>query len=166
MTVNITLSETLGGYSMADTTDLGSVAAGASVGAQDIYITHDAEVNPITSCAIYLSRYSGSSYPGTDEDADFTQIMGWGDTGSAGVKLNMVSPFITGWAYFKNGYGDVNNQIPLDKDSVVVGTVPLVDGEIPVGGTAHVQINIDVPASPGSSGIKAFTMVFAYSATS
>jgi hypothetical protein len=174
MTVNLTLSETLGGYSMPDTTDLGSASPSSAVGHQDIFISHDAEVSSITSCAIYLSRYSGSSYPGTDEDADFTQIMGWGDSALGGVEMSMTpdSPWTTGnkfaagWAYFKNGYGDVNNQIPLDKDSIVVGSVPSEDGIIPVGGTSHIQIDIDIPASPGSTGIKAFTMVFAYSATS
>ena len=175
MTVNLTLSETSGGYSLADTTDLGSVTPGSAVGHQDIFISHDAEVNPITGCTIYMVRYTGSNYLGTDADADFTQLMGWGDAATGGVEISMTPP--VGWAvgakfaagtfsYFENGYGDINNQIILDKDSIVVGTVPASDGEIPVGGEAHIQIDVDVPASPGSSGYKAFTIVFAYSATS
>jgi len=174
MTVNLTLSETSGGYSLADTTDLGSVTPGNAVGHQDVFISHDAEVNPITTCTLYLVRYAGSNYLGTDADADFTQIMGWGDAATGGVELSMTpdSPWTTGnkfaagWSYFKNGAGDINSQIPLDKDSIVVGTVPVSDGEIPVAGEAHIQIDIDVPASPGSSGYKAFSLVFAYSATS
>lgn len=174
MTINLTLSETSGGYSLADTTDLGTVTPGDATGHQDIFISHDAEVNPITGCTIYITRYAGSSYLGLDADADFTQIMGWGDAATGGVEMSMVpdvgwtvgNEFTTGWNYFKNGYGDINSQITLDKDSIVVGTVPASDGEIPVGGEAHIQIDIDVPSSPGSAGYKAFSLVFAYSATS
>jgi len=174
MTINLTLSGTSGGYSLSDTTDLGDVTPSNYVGHQDIFISHDAEVNPITSCTVYLTRYVGSSYPGVDEDNDYTTIMGWGDTGSAGVEMSMTpdSPWTTGnkfaagWSYFKNGLGDVDSQIPLDKDSIVVGSVPSVDGQIPVGGEAHVQIDVKIPASPGSAGDRAFAIVFAYSATS
>lgn len=174
MTVNLTLSETSSGYSLADTTDMGTVTPGTAAGHQDIFISHDAEVNSITSCTIYITRYAGSSYQGIDADADFTQIMGWGDAATGGVEMSMTPPspwttgtkFASGWSYFKNGYGDINSQIPLDKDSIVVGSVPTNDGEIPVGGEAHIQIDIDVPSSPGSAGYKAFSLVFAYSATS
>ena len=174
MTVNLTLSETLGGYSLADTTDMGTVTPGNAIGHQDVFISHDAEVNPITGCTIYITRYAGSNYAGIDADADFTQIMGWGDAATGGVELSMVPPgawvtgtkFVSGWNYFKNGYGDINSQLALDKDSIVVGSVPAEDGIIPVGGESHVQLDIDVPTSPGSAGYKAFSVVFAYSATS
>ena len=159
MTVNLTLSETSGGYSLADTTDMGSVTPGNAIGHQDIFISHDAEVNPITACHIYMTRYTGSSYLGTDADADFTQIMGWGDAGTGGVELSMTpdSPwtvgnkFAAGWSYFTNANGDINNQIILRKNSLVAGT-PAGDGVIPVSGVAHVQLDIDVPASTVSSG--------------
>ena len=174
MTVNLTLSETSAGYSLSDTTDLGTVNPGDTIGHQDVFISHDAEVNPITACTVYAVRYAGSNYLGTDADADFTQIMGWGATLSAGVKISMTpdvgwtvgNTFAAGWQYFRIGNGDINNQIVLDKDSIVVGAVPATDGEIPVGGEAHVQFDIDVPASPGATGYKAFSTVFAYSATS
>jgi len=173
MTVNLTLSETSGGYSLADTTDMGTVIPGNAIGHQDIFISHDAEVNPITGCAIYMTRYAGSNYLGTDEDADFTQLMGWGDTALAGVEMSMTpdvswvtgTKFAAGWNYFANAYGDIDSQLPLDSNSIVVGT-PTVDGVIPVGGEAHIQIDVDVPAAPGSAGYKAFSLVFAYSATS
>lgn len=175
MTVNLTLSETSSGYSLADTTDLGTATPGSAIGHQDIFISHDAEVNSITNCTIYMTRYTGSNYLGVDADADFTQIMGWGDAATGGVEMSMTppSPWTTGtkfasgtFSYFKNGHGGINSQIPLDKNSIVVGSVPASDGEIPVGGEAHIQIDIDVPASPGSAGYKAFSLVFAYSATS
>ena len=175
MTVTLTLSETSGGNAMADTTDMGSATPGNDVTYQDIFISHDAVVNSITDCAIYAIRYAGSNYLGTDADADFTEIMGWGDAATGGVKVVMDG--WTGWAsgenavgtwlLFKNGYGDVDNQIPLDKDAVVVGTVPSSNGEIPVGGEAHIQVKVAVPSSvPGGAGYRAFSLVFAYSATS
>jgi len=173
MTVNLTLSETSGGNSLADTTAWGSVNPAATIGHQDIFISHDATVNSILACTIYMTRYVGSSYPGLDEDADLTLILGWGD-GGEGVELSMTpdtpwtsgDKFAAGWAFFSNTVGTIDSQITLDKDSIVVGTVPLVDGEIPVGSEAHVQIDMDVPAVPSSTGYKAFAIVFAYSATS
>jgi len=174
MTINLTLSETSGGYALSDTTDLGEVAAAATLGHQDVFISHDAIVNPITACSIYMTRYVGSSYPGNDEDADLSMLLDWGDTGLSGVELSMVpdSPwtsgdkFTAGWAYMSRGIGTIDTQILLDKDSIVIGATPSNDGEIPVGGEAHIQIDIEVPAAPAETGNIGFSMVFAYSATS
>ncbi len=176
MTVNITLSDQVGGSSyLPDMVDGGEVTPGDDTDFQDVFISHDALVNPITDCAIYIQRCVSSGYLGTDPDADITQLLGWGDASLGGVKMVMDgwTGWVVGtkntsgtWLLFKNGYGDINNQIILSKDSIVVGPTPIDDGEIPVGGEAHVQILCSVPSSPGSSGYKGFTMVFAYSATS
>jgi len=179
MTVNLTLSETSGGDAMADTTDMGQVTPGNDVTYQDVFISHDAVVNSIEDCAIFAARYAGSNYLGLDADADFTEIMGWGDsTPGEGIQLVMdgwagwtggENGVLSGtgtWLTIKNGYGDIDSQIPLDKDSIVVGTPPALDGEIPVGGEAHVQIKVGVPSSGLVAGYRAFSMVFAYSATS
>jgi hypothetical protein len=175
MTVNITYSNTSGGDSLADTVDLGSGDPGDSTDVQDIFIRHDAIVNPITDCAWYLQRYVGSSYLGDNEDDDFTEIMAWGDAATGGFIVNQVIPI--GWTYgtqfdigddqtFKNGYGDINNQLILDEDSICIGT-PAGDGVIPVAGECHVQFRVDIPSSvPAGAGYRAATVVFSYSATS
>jgi hypothetical protein len=172
MTVNITISETSSGYSIADSTDLGSVDPGTATSFQDLFISHDATVNPITECYLYLTRYVGTSYGGSDADADLTQILGWGATDLEGVRLSMVrddpwagSEFTTGWQSFKVGNGDVNTPIELDADSLVQ-ELGSTDGEIPVGDEAHIQLKVLVPSSPGDAGVKGFTFVFSYSATS
>lgn len=175
MTVNITFSNTSGGDSLADTVDLGSATPGNDTDFQDIFARHDAVVNAITDCAWYLQRYVGSSYLGDNEDDDFSEIMSWGDAATGGFIINQVIP--PSWTYgdqfssgddqvFKNGYGDINNQLILDEDSISVGT-PAGDGVIPVAGEAHVQVRADVPASiPAGAGYRAVTLVLSYSATS
>ena len=72
MTVNITFSNISGGDSLSDTIDLGSVDPDVETDFQDIFIRHDAIVNPITDCAWYLQRYVGSSYLGENKDDDFS----------------------------------------------------------------------------------------------
>jgi len=175
MTVNITFSNTSGGDSLADTVDLGSTTPGNPTSVQDIFIRHDAIVNPITDCAWYLQRYVGSSYLGDDEDDDFTEIMGWGDAATGGCVINQVIP--VGWTSpqqftvgndqtFKNGYGDINNQLILDEDSINIGT-PAGDGIIPLAGEAHVQFRATIPSSvTAGAGYRAVTLVLSYSATS
>ena len=175
MTVNITFSNISGGDSLSDTVDLGTVTPGNDSSFQDIFVRHDAIVNPITDCAWYLQRYVGSNYLGDNEDDDFTEVMSWGDAANGGFLVNQVIPL--GWTYgdqftigndqlFKNGYGDINNQLILDEDSINIGT-PAGDGIIPLAGEAHVQVRFKVPSSvPGGAGYRAATLVFSYSATS
>lgn len=175
MTVNITFSNTSGGDSLSDTVDLGKADPGDDTEFQDIFVRHDAIVNAITDCAWYLQRYVGSSYLGENEDDDFTEIMSWGDAATGGCILNQVIP--VSWTYgdqfvevndqvFKNGYGDINNQLILDEDAINVGT-PAGDGIIPVAGEAHVQFRAQVPSSvPAGAGYRAVTLVLSYSATS
>lgn len=175
MTVNITFSNVSGGDSLADTVDLGSVTPGNDSDFQDLFIRHDAIVNPITDCAWYLQRYVGSSYQGEDEDSDLTELLSWGDAGTGGFIINQVIP--PSWGYgtqfdvlndqlIKNGYGDINNQLILDEDSIDIGT-PAGDGIIPIAGEAHVQVRFKIPSSvPAGAGYRAATLVFSYSATS
>jgi hypothetical protein len=176
MTVNLTLSETNGGSSLSDTEDLGSIAPGNTADFQDLFISHDAENNKITDVSLYLTQYAGSTYLGSDAAGDLSELLGWGDAVTGGFKVVMDGwgSWTTGtrnevgtWLTFKNGYGDVDSQIPLAKESIVTGAVPSVDGEIPVDGTAHIQIEIDIPSSvPDGAGYRAVSLVVAYSATS
>ncbi len=173
MTVTITRSATSGGVLLADTVDMGTVTPSNDVDFQDIFISHDAIVAPITDCALYVTRYAGSNYLGTDADADITLLLGWGDAATGGIQMSMTpdspwttgTPFSTGWATFANGLGDVDSQISLDEDAITTGT-PAGDGVIPVAGEAHIQVKVAIPAAPGTSGYKAFSLVIAYSATS
>jgi hypothetical protein len=176
MTVNITISETSAGYSIADSIDLGDYTPGDSdVSFQDLFISHDATVSSITDCSLYLTRYTGSSYPGLDADADLVQILGWGDgTNTEGVLMSMTpnDPWVIGeefeastWESFYVGHGDVDTQITLDHLSLV-HELTVTDGEIPVGNEAHIQMKLVVPSSPGTAGAKGFGLVFSFSATS
>ena len=174
MTVNIVFSDTSGGNAMAETQDSGTVTPGADSDEQDLFIRHDAVSAAITNCAWYITRCVSTGYLGSDADSDITEILGWGDSGD-GFQINQVappswtegSPFGSGdWDIFKNGHGDIDNQIPLDEDSIILGT-PAGDGVIPVGGEAHVQVKWAIPSDVAlGSGYRGLSLVFAYSATS
>jgi len=178
MTVNITTSATSAGDSLADTVELNAVDGALNPGEnsdhQEVFISHDAVVASITDCALYITRYAGSNYLGADAGQDIIDLLGstWGGA-DKGARMSMTPPgswvlnaiFTSGWASFKTGYGDVDSEIPLAKESIVVGTPPASDGEIPVGGEAHIQIRVDAPLT-AAAGYKAFSLVFAYSATS
>ena len=176
MTINIFISDSIGGSSLADTSDIGSVNPDSSTDFQDLFISHDAQVSSITDCAVYIYRYTGSNYLGDDADVDLTELLDWGTAGTGGVKLVMDGwdGWVSGaensagtWLNIANGYGDVNAPIPLVKESIVVGTIPSSDEEIPVDGVAHLQIKVEVPASvPRGAGYRAFGLTMAYSATS
>lgn len=175
MTVNITFSSISGGDSLADTVDLGSVSPGSDSSYQDVFIRHDAIVNPITDCAWYLQRYVGSTYKGASEDDDLTELLAWGDATTGGFIINQVIP--PSWTYgtqfatgndqlIRNGYGDIDNQLILDEDAINVGT-PAGDGVIPVAGEAHIQARFKIPNTVSAgAGYRAATLVFSYSATS
>jgi hypothetical protein len=175
MTVNITISGTSGSDSLADSVDLGTdIDPGNDTNIQDLFVRHDATVNPITDCAWYSYRYTASGYLGDDPDDDFTEIMGWGDAATGGFTINQTIP--VGWTtgtqfnvlndqVFKNGYGDINNQLILDQNSINIGT-PAGDGVIPLSGEAHVQVRCQIPAAVTSAGYRGIQLVFVYSATS
>lgn len=172
MTINLTISDSLGDSAIGSQ-DLGSsVSPGSSSDYQDLFISHDATVNAITDVSLYVMRNVDTSYGGSDPDSEFSTLMGWGDAATGGIKLSMTpdvgwtsGEFASGWLTLKNGYGDSSSQLTLITDAVVVGT-PSSAGEIPVGGSAHVQLKVDVPSAFGSAGTYGFTFVVAYSATS
>lgn len=96
MAVAITLSESLDGAAVADSLagggtglDLGSVTNGAyaplisqpsNTGKQDLYVSHDAVVDPITDFKVYIDQFS-QSYGGANSAAnDYTSIKSEGNT--------------------------------------------------------------------------------------
>jgi hypothetical protein len=177
MTVNITISGESGGTSLSDVQDVGEISPGATSDAQDLYIRHDAVNFPITDCAFYLVRYSGTGYSGSDPDADYTEVIGWGDDsgseshGGGGLYLNQDydDSFPVGSYYcFRSGYGaDANCGIELQDDAINnVGTGAATDGEIPVEGEAFVKVRLDVPDTASAAGDRFIQLVMAYSYTS
>lgn len=89
MTVLLTISETLGGSAFADSLagggtgiDLGSVQNNSyapiidkslNTGAQQVYISHDATIDPITDVKFFIQTYglgSGFTYGGADSAAN------------------------------------------------------------------------------------------------
>ncbi len=173
MAVNITTSNTLGGNAFSDVVDLGSLEPNETISnALDIFITHDSLANDIEDCVLYIYRYSGPgvSYQGDDEDEDISYILDWGSE-NAGVSMCMDhtgwtpgSELAGTWEYLTSSDGAVGTPRTLSEDSIV-GT-PGASGEIPQGETAHIQIKLKIPDAPGTTGYKAFSLVFAYSEVS
>lgn len=116
MAVTLTISETITGANVSDTLaggstglDLGQVTNGqyapltlqsANTGHQDIYIRHDAVVDPVTDVKFYLATFSGTYGGANSSGADFTTIGAYGaaDTGatannadglSRGIRIDM-----------------------------------------------------------------------------
>lgn len=100
MAVTLTVSETVTGAEVADVLagadtgqDYGQVVSGsytpvilqsANTGAQDMYLSHDAVVDPITDVKSYLATFSGTYGGANSAAADFTTIGNYGaaDTGA------------------------------------------------------------------------------------
>lgn len=100
MAVTLTVSETVAGANVSDSLaggttglDLGQVTNGqyspltlqsANTGHQDLFVRHDAVVDPITDVAFYLATYSGTYGGANSAAADFTTIGNYGgaDTGA------------------------------------------------------------------------------------
>ena len=178
MTVNITFSAASDGSALGDTVDIGSaMTPGLAGDPQDMFISHDAQVGPITSCAFYADRYAGDSYPGVDADQDYTEIMAWGDDATGGFEVHQGIPAAwtvgdsfwddtpSGGQVFKNGYGDINAQLELATTAISIGAANA--GEIALNGEAHVQVRVSIPSSvPLGANHRALSLVMAYSATS
>lgn len=176
MTVNIIISDQSGGNALADSVDLGKVDANGETAFQDLFIRHDANVAAITDCAFYMTRFTGTGYLGSDADADYSEVVGWGDADAGdGFIINQApQPSWSAGQQFPTGndqivkstQGTINNQFVLLSSSVVIGT-PSGDGEIPLNGESHIQARVKVPDSvPSGAGYRAVELVMAYSATS
>lgn len=56
-----------------------------NLGAQDIYISHDSSVDPITDCKIFIGSYSQTYGGSNSANADIANIIAEGQTSSSGV---------------------------------------------------------------------------------
>lgn len=100
MAVTLTVSETITGANVSDTLaggsvglDLGQVTNGqytplisqaSNTGQQDVFISHDAVVDPITDVKLYVAQFSGVYGGANNAAADFTTVANYGaaDTGA------------------------------------------------------------------------------------
>jgi hypothetical protein len=100
MAVTLTVSETVTGANVSDSLaggstglDIGQVTNGqyaplilqsANTGHQDVFIRHNAVVDPITDVKFYIQQYTGVYGGANSAAADFTTLSGYGaaDTGA------------------------------------------------------------------------------------
>jgi hypothetical protein len=186
MTVSLTISGESAGDPIAEVNDFGSFSPGAASDAIDLYIRHDAQSWEITDCAFYVVQYVGSSYTGdNDPNADYAEVLSWGDTSGASANgVEITDPSHGGfymnmdhsgsfpdadWHPFRSTYGaDASNAVELEQEAINntgVGWTP-VDGQIPLQGEAHIQMRWDIPDTVGNAGTKFVQLVMAYSYTS
>lgn len=104
MAVTLTISETAAGAAAADSLsggstgiDLGQVTNGqyapltlqsANTGHQDVFIRHDAVVDPITDVKFYLAQYTGTYGGANTAAADFTTVGAYGAADSGATTNN------------------------------------------------------------------------------
>jgi hypothetical protein len=114
-------------------------------------------VNPLTDCCFYISRFVGDVYNGDDPDDDISEILGWGDS-SDGLAISFDAG--ANYTYFSNAVGyDGDTAIELDG----VDTA----GELAVDEEAHIKLKFEIPDTVSrGAGIRNYSLVFAYSATS
>lgn len=181
MSVNVTWSLTSGGNAIAEPLDHGSGAAGSSLAAQTIFLSHDA-VNPITGCVFYIEEKSGT-YAGSFTPAtDLAELLAWGDDttedGFGGIQLNLDAdgsfPSESWPIYsskernssqtFRTGVGDSPaNGIPLPT-TMGLDTA----GTIPAGNTpgASFAIRVQIPTDEGTTGVREFDQKLRFTFTS
>lgn len=104
MTVLLTVSETAAGAELNDVLagastglDLGQVVNGsyapvidqnANTGVQDVYIRHDAVIDPIENVSFYLGQFSGTYGGANTASSDLSQILAYGLADSGSSKNN------------------------------------------------------------------------------
>lgn len=107
MTVLLTISKTATGTEVSDTLsgagntglDLGQCANGSyspisgaqadNVGAADLFIRHNATVDPITDCGFYLKSFSGTYGGAVSAAQDLTYLLGLGAADTGTTKNNV-----------------------------------------------------------------------------
>jgi hypothetical protein len=104
MAVNLTVSNTVNGAEVSDALsggstgiDFGQVANGsyapiisqvANTGAMDIFIRHDATIDPITNVKLYVGQYSGTYGGANSASADLTSLLAYGAADTGATKNN------------------------------------------------------------------------------
>jgi hypothetical protein len=105
MAVNLTVSNTtITGSEASDALaggstgiDFGQVANGsyspiisqtANTGAMDIFISHDATIDPITGLKFYVAQYTGSYGGANSASADLTKLLAYGAADTGATKNN------------------------------------------------------------------------------
>jgi hypothetical protein len=105
MSVTLVVSKTITGAEVSDTLaggssglDFGQVVNGSyapvisqvgNTGRQDLFLSHNATVDPITSVKFYTAQYSGTYGGANTAAADFTQLGTYGSTNSGADKNNV-----------------------------------------------------------------------------
>jgi hypothetical protein len=104
MPVLLTVSETVTGAEVSDSLsggstglDLGQVVNGdyspitlksANTGQQEVYIRHDATIDPITNVKFYVATFTGTYGGANSAAADFSTLTGYGSSDTGATKNN------------------------------------------------------------------------------
>jgi len=174
MVVSITWSGTSGGDAITEPISHGNIGNGSAAADLDLYIRHDATAGPITDAGFFMQPYSGTGYTGVGTQTDYIEIMGWGSTSTStndgGFYLNQDAVGThpeAGFIVHEPGTGDSSNKLDLSTAAITgTGTGTYQDGEIPLGGEAHVKVRLAVPAYEDTAGIRFFDHILAYTFTS
>jgi len=184
MTVSITWSLTNGGAAVGEPVNLGSVGAGSTATAQQLFISHDG-VSSITGCRLYLAEYSGSYTGGATAAADYSEIVSWGDEAAeadfGGLQINMDTQggFASSWPTYGDktpSHGKSQHVRTGVADTFSNGVILITDmnawmlspGVIPASMTTwpSFQIRSITPTNEGTSGARQFDLRLRFTYTS
>jgi hypothetical protein len=180
MPVAITWSSTQGGSALSEPLSHGSIAAGNTLPAQQVYLRHDG-VNQITNCKFYVSQYSGAYTGGATAAADIAEALAWGDGitlasfGGFQVNMDKAGGFPSGsWPTFSSkqpsngsafftGAGD-----SADNAILLSSAMGLTSAGLLQTGTPDVafQCRVHIPSDEGITGIRQFDQKLRYTYTS
>ena len=174
MVVSITWSRTSGGTALSEPISHGNISNGGVGSDVDLYIRHNATAAPITNAGFFIQPYSGTGYTGVGTQSDYIEIMGWGSTATStndsGFYLNQNhggSFPEDDYTVHKPGQGDSATKISLSTSAINgTGTGTYQNGEIPLGGEAHIKVRLAVPSDEDTAGVRFFDQVLAYTFTS
>ncbi len=162
---NIIWSLTNGGASISSNIDHGTVGNGDESSATQLFVRHDGASN-LTSVGLYVRQFSGNYAGSFTSAADFAELLAWGD-GDKGFRynLNATGSYPTAdWASFKTGSGDSEaNAITLPTTTGASASGTLQTGSSP---NVRLSTKVVIPSNEDTVGIRQFSMVLRFTATS
>ncbi len=185
MAVLITWSSLAGGTAIASL-DHGSSGNGTNTTAQEIFVRHDGD-NTITNCAFYFAQKTGTYTGDVTAADDFSELLEWGDASTAGawggIQINMdaTGGFSGGSTWDmsetqKTSVDGLKYTVRTGKghnsaNSVLLATTMsssmTTAGELPADVTdASFQLRLKIPSTEDTAGVRQFSQVLVYTATS
>jgi hypothetical protein len=153
-----------------------SAKAGTAATAKNIYISHTGAFE-ITGCSLFIAPYTGAAYTGSaGQDEDYNEIIGWGDTyynggGTPGIKggFQVSQDDGSNYTILRTGAGSYSTPLGLlatTEGSASDGKIDIYTAAHPTHGEAHILVNIFIPSTETTTGLRFVDFGLKYTYTS